>query len=103
MELTAVIQGLQVAIDKQLECDVVVVSDSQYVVKGITQWILQWQKNGWRTSQKANVENRDLWETLLLLGQQISNITWQWVKAHNGHIENEAADLLARKAIADHV
>ncbi len=78
---------------------VVVVSDSQYVIKGITQWIHNWQKNGWRTSQKKSVENQDLWKELWTLSQSFSQISWQWVAGHAGHPENEQANLLAQNAV----
>ncbi len=96
MELTAAIEGL-----RQLTrpCQVVLTTDSQYLVKGITEWIKGWQRSGWKNSKKEPVVNRDLWELLLKLSENHS-IRWNWVRGHNGHVENERCDQLAREAIA---
>jgi ribonuclease HI len=96
MELTAVIEAL-----RQLTrpCSVTVTTDSQYVVKGMTEWIAGWQRNGWRNSKKEAVLNRDLWETLLEASRQHS-ISWKWVRGHDGHAENERCDCLARDALS---
>ena len=95
MELTAVIEAL-----RQLTrpCLITVTTDSQYVVKGMTEWIAGWQRNGWRNSKKEQVLNRDLWESLLEASRQHS-ITWKWVRGHDGHAENERCDCLAREAL----
>ena len=95
MELTAVIEAL-----RQLTrpCRITVTTDSQYVVKGMTEWIAGWQRNGWRNSKKEQVLNRDLWESLLEASRQHS-ITWKWVRGHDGHAENERCDCLAREAL----
>jgi len=95
MELTAVIEAL-----RQLTrpCLITVTTDSQYVVKGMTEWIAGWQRNGWRNSKKEQVLNRDLWESLLEASRQHS-ITWKWVRGHDGHAENERCDCLARDAL----
>jgi ribonuclease HI len=95
MEMTAVIEAL-----RQLTrpCRITVTTDSQYVVKGMTEWIAGWQRNGWRNSKKETVLNRDLWEALLDAGRQHS-ITWKWVRGHAGHAENERCDCLAREAL----
>jgi ribonuclease HI len=95
MEMTAVIEAL-----RQLTrpCIITVTTDSQYVVKGMTEWITGWQRNGWRNSKKETVLNRDLWESLLDAGRQHS-ITWKWVRGHAGHAENERCDCLAREAL----
>ena len=95
MELTAVIEAL-----RQLTrpCRIIITTDSQYVVKGMTEWIAGWQRNGWRNSKKEQVLNRDLWETLL--EQSLPHtITWNWVRGHAGHAENERCDCLAREAL----
>lgn len=94
MELTAVIEAL-----RQLErpSNIVVVTDSNYVVKGMTEWLPGWIKRQWRNSRKKPVLNRDLWETLVFLSRR-HQIEWQWVKGHDGHPENERCDLLAKKA-----
>lgn len=95
MELTAVIEAL-----RQLTrpCSITITTDSQYVVKGMTEWIAGWQRKGWRNSKKEPVLNRDLWEALLEASRQHS-ITWEWVRGHDGHAENERCDCLAREAL----
>jgi ribonuclease HI len=95
MELTAIIEAL-----RQLTrpCRITITTDSQYVVKGMTEWIAGWQRNGWRNSKKEPVLNRDLWEALLIASGQHS-ITWKWVRGHDGHVENERCDCLAREAL----
>ena len=95
MELTAAIRGLQALTRK---CDVIIITDSQYVKNGITDWITNWKKNNWKTAAKKPVKNKDLWQEL---ENELKNhtVTWQWVKGHSGHQENEQADLLAREAI----
>lgn len=95
MELTAVIEGLK-ALTRSL--DIVVVTDSQYVRQGMLEWLPRWKERGWRNSRKEPVKNQDLWQAL---DAQASthNITWEWVKGHSGHPENEQADALANAAI----
>ena len=95
MELMATIQALR-ALKKP--CSVKIVTDSEYVRKGITVWITSWKTRDWRTSNKNPVKNVDLWKELDELVQQ-HNITWHWVKGHSGHPENERADQLANQAI----
>ena len=96
MELTAVIEALSLL---KRPCEVKVISDSTYVVKGMTQWIHAWIKNQWKNAQKKPVLNRDLWERLLELSRP-HRIEWHWIRGHHGHRENERCDELARKAIA---
>lgn len=79
-------------------CHVRLTTDSQYLVKGMTEWISGWQKKGWRNSKKEEVANRDLWERLLEL-TRIHQVDWIWVKGHAGHEENERCDELARMEI----
>jgi ribonuclease HI len=98
MELTAAIKALEAL--KQ-PCRVRLVTDSNYVVQGMTSWISGWLRNNWRNSQKKEVINRDLWERLLALSH-IHDIQWEWVKGHNEHPENERCDRLARCAILQH-
>jgi len=95
MEMMAVIEAL-----RQLKrpCEVRIITDSQYVVKGMTEWIQGWSKRNWLTSQKKPVLNQSLWKELLSLCQK-HKIEWQWVKGHNGHPYNERCDQLAREAI----
>jgi ribonuclease HI len=95
MELTAAIRGLE-ALSRP--CRVRITTDSQYLVKGITEWIHGWRKKGWVTSGKQPVLNRDLWERLLEL-TSMHEVEWVWVRGHNGHSENERCDELARMAI----
>lgn len=97
MELTAAIEALA---SLKRPCRVVLTSDSQYVVKGMTEWIHGWVKKGWQSSKKEPVLNRDLWERLLELSK-IHRIEWLWVRGHNGHPENERCDELARRAIEE--
>lgn len=102
MELTAIIKGLE-ALKKP--CRVLVVTDSNYAVKGMTQWLPKWLKTKWKNSQKKTVLNKDLWERLVELSR-LHEIQWQWIKGHNAHNENERCDILARRAIEeckDHV
>lgn len=95
MEITAAIEGLK-AIRKN--CVVVITTDSQYLRLGISQWLPQWEKRNWRTSNKKPVKNKDLWEQLLIETKR-HQISWHWVKAHSGHPENEKADSLANRGI----
>ena len=94
MELMAAIAGLEAL---KRACSVVLTTDSQYVKRGIEEWLPRWQANGWRTSDKKPVKNRDLWERLAAaIGDH--QVTWLWVRGHAGHAENERVDLLAREA-----
>jgi ribonuclease HI len=97
MEMLGAIAGLE-ALTRP--CRVRVTTDSQYVCKGMTEWIHGWRKKGWKNSKKEDVANRDLWERLLELSCK-HQVTWQWVRGHAGHPENERCDELARQAIAD--
>ncbi len=74
-------------------------TDSQYVQKGISEWIHSWKRRGWKTAAKQPVKNEDLWRELDRLAQ-IHRIEWLWVKGHAGHAENERADELARRGVA---
>jgi len=95
MELMAVIEGLR-AIPE--ESKALVVTDSQYVKNGITQWIKNWVRNGWMTASKKPVKNQELWQVLLDLSNK-RTVRWQWVKGHSGHPMNERCDELARREI----
>ncbi len=99
MELMAVIESLK-AISKPFE--IVITTDSQYVKNGITSWIHNWKKNGWKTAAKKPVKNKELWIELDHLIQK-HNVSWKWVKGHSGHIENERADELANEAITNNI
>ncbi len=95
MELTAVIRGLQ-ALTRR--CNVKVVTDSKYVIQGITEWMPSWKQRGWRTAAKKPVLNSELWMQLDELVAQHA-VQWEWVKGHSGHPENELADQLANRGI----
>lgn len=95
MELVAAIQALS-ALKKT--CKIKLTTDSEYVRRGVTEWMINWKKNAWRTSAKKPVKNVDLWQELDLLMNQFE-ISWHWVKGHSGHRENEIADQLANRAI----
>ena len=96
MELLAAINALE-ALERP--SNITVVTDSAYVKGGITQWLFSWKKNGWRTSTKKPVKNEDLWRRLDE-AQARHDVTWEWVKGHAGHPENERADALARAGMA---
>lgn len=95
MELTAVIEGLR-ALNRH--CKVRVHTDSQYVQKGITEWLANWKRRGWKSSTGQPVKNQDLWRAL---DEQAArhHTEWHWVKGHAGHPENEAADRLANEGV----
>jgi len=97
MELLAAIEGLGALKET---CEVVLTTDSQYVRKGITEWITNWKRNNWRNAAKKPVANKDLWQALDEQAQR-HKVTWKWVKGHSGHRENEIADQLANKGIED--
>ena len=81
-------------------CEVELYTDSQYLRQGMTEWLAQWKKKGWRNSKKEPVKNADLWQRLDDLAKK-HNINWHWVKGHSGHPENDQADELANQAIAE--
>ncbi len=95
MELTAVIKALEAL---KRPCQVTVTTDSRYVQNGITEWIIKWRANKWRTASGRLVKNKDLWQELDKLVQE-HEITWKWVKGHSGHTENEYADKLSKQAM----
>lgn len=95
MELMAAIVGLEAL---KRTCQVDIYTDSQYVRKGITEWIHGWKKNGWKTSAKKDVKNRDLWQRLDA-SIALHRVNWHWVKGHAGHPGNERADALANMGI----
>ncbi|MBN2645054.1 MAG: ribonuclease HI [Desulfuromonadaceae bacterium] len=97
MELMGAIVGLE-ALKKT--CRVIVTTDSQYVCRGMTEWLDGWKKKGWKNAQKKEVLNRDLWQRLDQVANQ-HRVNWQWVKGHAGHAENERCDELARQAITN--
>ena len=96
MELLAAINALE-ALGRPT--DITIVTDSTYVKNGVTSWIHGWKRNGWKTSAKKPVKNDDLWKRLDE-AQSRHSVTWEWVKGHAGHPENERADELAREGMA---
>ena len=94
MEMTAVIRGLKALVEP---CEVTLYSDSRYVIDGMTKWVAGWQKKGWVNASKKPVRNADLWHELIDAAAPHS-ITWEWVRGHSGHVENERVDRLASDA-----
>lgn len=95
MELQAVIEALSAL---KRPCRVAITTDSEYVLKGMTEWVVAWKRRGWKTADRKPVKNADLWQRLdeLVSGHEI---TWHWVRGHTGHPENELADRLANRGI----
>ena len=96
MELTAAIAGLEAL---KRPCHVRLYSDSRYLRDGITKWIHGWKRRDWRTADKQPVKNVDLWQRLDATAAR-HVVTWEWVRGHSGHPENERADALARAGVA---
>lgn len=97
MELMGAIEALKALKEP---CEVVLTTDSQYVRKGITEWMAGWKRNGWKTAAKQPVKNVDLWQALDRENSR-HKVTWNWVKGHAGHRENEIADTLANRGIEE--
>ena len=95
MELTAAIRGLD-ALTRP--CEVDVFTDSQYVQKGMSEWVHSWKRRGWRTADKQAVKNVDLWQQLEAAAAR-HKVRWHWVRGHAGHAENERADALANRGV----
>lgn len=95
MEMQAAISALAAL---RQPSQVVLYTDSRYLLDGITQWLPRWKARGWKTSDNKAVKNEDLWRALDIQAQR-HRITWRWVRGHNDHVENERADALARAAI----
>lgn len=95
MELTAAIEALRALKGRQ---QVVLYTDSKYLMDGIRSWLPGWKKRGWKTAAKKPVKNQDLWQTLDAAAAK-HDVTWKWVKGHSGHAGNEAADALANLGI----
>ena len=98
MEMTAAIKAIE-AVNRPVK--IRLHTDSTYVKEGITKWIANWKKKGWKTANRKPVKNMDLWQ---LLDEAVArhDVEWHWVKGHAGHPENERADELARRGIIDH-
>jgi ribonuclease HI len=95
MELMGAIMGLE---SLTRPCEVILTTDSQYVMNGITEWMPAWKSRGWKTAAKKPVKNKELWQRLDEACKP-HKIKWEWVRGHSGHDENERVDLLANKAI----
>ena len=95
MELIAAIEALK---SLKRPCHITLSTDSQYLQKGITEWIENWKRNGWKTADRKPVKNSDLWFELDSL-RRFHQIDWQWLRGHSGHAENDRCDQLARNAI----
>ncbi len=95
MELMAAIRGLEAL---KRPCEVTLVTDSVYLKKGITEWLQQWRRRGWKTAGRKPVKNIDLWQRLDDVASR-HRIQWKWIRGHSGHPENERADQLANQAI----
>ena len=97
MEMMAVIEALSAL---KRPCQVTLYIDSQYVLKGVTEWLTGWKARGWKTAAKQPVKNADLWQRLdNLVSQSGHTIDWRWVRGHNGDPGNEHADMLANKGV----
>jgi len=95
MELMAAIRALEAL---KRPCEVTLTTDSQYVKNGITEWLPQWKKRGWKTAGRQPVKNQELWERLEAASAR-HHVHWKWIRGHTGHPENERADALANRAI----
>ncbi|MSP95377.1 MAG: ribonuclease HI [Alphaproteobacteria bacterium] len=95
MELMAAIKAFEALKQPSM---VIIHTDSRYVMDGLTKWLPRWKANGWKTSDKKPVKNADLWRALDQAADQ-HDVLWRWVRGHDGHVENERADALARAAI----
>ena len=97
MELTAAIRALE---ELKRPCEVRLVTDSEYVMRGMQEWLPNWKKRGWKTAAKQPVKNADLWQQLdTQVGRH--QVTWQWVRGHTGHPGNERADQLANRGVSE--
>jgi ribonuclease HI len=94
MEMTAVLKAMSALIEP---CEVIVHTDSRYVIDGMTKWIAGWKKRGWVNASRQPVKNADLWHDLIAATAR-HKVSWQWVKGHDGHVENERVDRLASAA-----
>ncbi len=93
MELMAAISALEAL---KRPCKVLLTTDSRYVMQGIEEWVPRWIANGWKTADKKPVKNQDLWQRLAAAAAS-HQLRWQWVRGHNGHVENERVDVAARE------
>lgn len=96
MELLAAVYGLVELKNKGL-CRAILKTDSEYLRRGMTEWIISWQKNGWKTSDGGNVKNKDLWEKLIMTSSVFTELEWQWVRGHASESGNEFVNKLAQQ------
>ena len=96
MEIQAAIEGLEAL---KHPCSVIIVTDSQYLRRGVTEWMAKWKQRGWITASKEPVKNRDLWQRLDEALARHPKVEWRWIKGHSGHPDNERADALANQGI----
>ena len=94
MEMTAILKALEECVTRDIQ-EVCIFTDSQYVKKGISSWIINWKKNDWITSTGTPVKNKDLWIAIDDVRNKLTKVEWEWVKAHNGNPKNEEVDALA--------
>jgi len=99
MELTAVIKALEKIKRKSY---IKIYSDSQYLIKGMTEWLQNWIKNDWKNSRKEEIQNKELWMKLYEFSKK-HEIEWIWIKGHKGHLENEKCDKIAKKIIKENL
>jgi ribonuclease HI len=102
MEMTAIVKALEESLRRDF-LEVCIYTDSNYVKQGITQWIHKWKKNGWKTSSGSDVKNKDLWIEIDTLRNQLKDVQWKWVKAHNGNPLNEEVDKLAKDSAKKYI
>ena len=96
MELTAVERALERCVEEGIT-HVTLWTDSTYVKNGVTSWTANWKKNGWKTTKGTPVKNKEHWVNIDTLLEKMTDVQWRWVKAHNGHPQNERVDTLARE------
>ncbi len=94
MELTGAIKALEFVSARNISAPIVIFSDSEYVIKGMTEWLVNWQRKNWRTAARKPVLNQELWQTLAALAKDFK-IEWQYVAGHSGHEANERCDVIA--------
>ena len=97
MEMTAILKALEECLKRNI-LEVRVFTDSNYVKNGITSWIINWKRNGWRTAAGSAVKNKELWVAIDEVRNKLNLVEWRWVKAHNGNPKNEEVDKLARQS-----
>lgn len=99
MELQAVISALRFVAEAEPGAQIRVITDSEYVKRGVTEWVHTWKRNGWKTAAKKAVKNRDLWQQLDAINAEVAP-EWRWVRGHSGNEFNEMCDALVQEEIA---